>query len=113
MNLITRIVSIEIVWGQCEESYFLWRHFGEISPDIVRCFYGEIMVNQITRQSPYQFYRKISIKKYHSPHCLHLQNFYISCRRDIFPVKKRTYMRITYRASNWENCISKYFAYIF
>ena len=30
MNLITSVVRMEIVWRQCEESYFLWRFYGKI-----------------------------------------------------------------------------------
>ena len=49
VNLIARMVSMEIVWRQCEECYFLWRFYGKISLEIVLGFHGENMVNQITR----------------------------------------------------------------
>ena len=79
LNLLTRIVTMETVWRQGGESYFLWGFYGKISPQIVCSFYGENMVSQITRQSPYLFYHKISIKSIAlhtvsilSTHCLHI-----------------------------------------
>ena len=53
VNLITRMVSMVIVWRQREEWYFLLRFYGKISLEIVWGFHGENMVNQITRLSPY------------------------------------------------------------
>ena len=52
VNLITRVVSMEIVWRQCEEILLL-KFYGKISQEIVWRFYGKNMVDQITRQSPY------------------------------------------------------------
>ena len=49
VNVMTRMVSMEIVWRQCGERYFLWRFYGKISLEIVLGFHGENMVNQITR----------------------------------------------------------------
>ena len=34
VNLITRMVSMEIVWKQCGELYFSWRLYGKISMEI-------------------------------------------------------------------------------
>ena len=48
-NLITRIVSMEIVRRKCGEGYFLWRFYGKISLEIVLGSYEEDMANRITR----------------------------------------------------------------
>ena len=48
VSLITRMVSMKIVWRQCGESYFLWRLCGQISLKIAWGFHGEDMINQIT-----------------------------------------------------------------
>ena len=50
VNLITRIVSVETVWRQSREWYFLWRFYGKFNVDIVWGFNGENVVSQITRQ---------------------------------------------------------------
>ena len=52
-NLITRMVSTEIVWRQCGECYFLWKFDGKISLEVVKSIHGENMGNQITRQFQY------------------------------------------------------------
>ena len=43
VNLITRMVSMEVIW----------RFYGKISLDIVWGFHAENMANKTTRQSPY------------------------------------------------------------
>ena len=53
---------MEIVWRQCESDAFYGDQYGKISLDIVWGFHSGNMVIQITRQSPYQFHHKISIK---------------------------------------------------
>ena len=35
VNLITRMVSMKIMWRQCGERYFLLRFYGKISQRIV------------------------------------------------------------------------------
>ena len=49
VNLITRMVSMEIVWRQCGECYFLWKFYSKISLEVVQSIHGENMVNLITR----------------------------------------------------------------
>ena len=53
VSLITRMISMEIVWRQCEEWYFLWIFYGRISLEIAMCFHGENMINEIATQFPY------------------------------------------------------------
>ena len=49
LNLIKTMVSMEIVWGQCGELYFLWRFYGKISLEIVwGIFMEKNMVHQTT-----------------------------------------------------------------
>ena len=52
VNLITRMVCMEIAWRQCGERYFLWRFYGKISLEVIWRFFGEKMINRITRQFP-------------------------------------------------------------
>ena len=41
VNLITRMVTIEIVWRRCGERNFTWRFYGKTSMEIVWGFHGE------------------------------------------------------------------------
>ena len=34
-NLITRMVSVGIIWRQCGERYLLWKFYGKISLEMV------------------------------------------------------------------------------
>ena len=54
----------------------LWRFYGKINLEIVWGFHGQNMVDQITRQSPYQFYHKISIESI-TPHTVSVHAVYI------------------------------------
>ena len=42
VNLIIRIVNMEIVWRQSGERYFLWRFHGKIDLEIVYGFMKKI-----------------------------------------------------------------------
>ena len=41
VNLITRMVCMEVVWRQCGERYFLWRFYGKISLEVIWGVHGE------------------------------------------------------------------------
>ena len=74
VNLITRVVSIEIVCRQCGEWYFLWRFYSKVSLEIVWGLHGENLHKCIIHYT-------VSIL---SPYYLH--HFYILLRRNMFPV---------------------------
>ena len=45
VNLITRMVSMEIVWGHCGDGYFYGDFVVKLILEIVWSFHGENMVN--------------------------------------------------------------------
>ena len=61
VNLIASMVKMGL-YGDSMEVILLWRFYGKISLEIVWGCHGGKMVNQITRQSPYHFYHKSSMK---------------------------------------------------
>ena len=49
VNLIIKMVSMEIVQKQCGKGYFLWRLHGKMSMEIVWSFDAENIVNLIIK----------------------------------------------------------------
>ena len=90
VNVVTRMVCMEIEWRQGREWYFPWKFYGKISLEIFWDFHGENMVNQITRQSSYQFYHKIPIKgiTLHTVSILSTQLLHITEMKYFFSVIK-------------------------
>ena len=64
------MVSMEIVWRQCGEWYFLWRFYGKISLEIFWGFHGENVINLITRMVSMEIVWR---------QCVASDRFYLGC----------------------------------